>query len=171
MSRFAAAPFSGAVKLASAVSTAALAATSVILARVLPHGAAAPLPDSLLALLALVPACLLAGAILWTVRGYELQPGRLLVRRLLWDTRVDLGALESIARDAQAMRGSIRVMGNGGLFAISGRYRNAALGRYRAFVTDPAKAVVLRGRSSGVIVVSPADPEAFVASARPVSNS
>ncbi len=42
------------------------------------------------------------------------------------------------------MRGSLRLFGNGGMFSITGLYRNRALGNYRAFVTDLKKTVVLR---------------------------
>ena len=53
------------------------------------------------------------------------------------------------------------MFGNGGLFSFSGRFRNREVGPYRAFVTDWTRAVVLfvPGRA---IVVSPADPAAFV---------
>ena len=59
------------------------------------------------------------------------------------------------------MRRSLRVWGNGGLYSVTGIYQNAALGRYRAFVTDPGQAVVLElpGRR---IVISPADPPPFL---------
>jgi len=59
------------------------------------------------------------------------------------------------------LRGSIRLFGNGGFFSFTGVFQSRKLGRYRAFVTDPARCVILRftGR---VVVVSPADPEAFI---------
>jgi len=59
------------------------------------------------------------------------------------------------------MRGSIRTFGNGGLFSFTGFYRNRLLGAYRAFVTDPRQAVVLRFPKRNV-VVSPGAPEEFV---------
>jgi hypothetical protein len=56
------------------------------------------------------------------------------------------------------MRRSLRLFGNGGLFSITGIFQNATLGRYRAFVTDPKQAVVLRYESR-VVVLSPANPD------------
>jgi hypothetical protein len=59
------------------------------------------------------------------------------------------------------MRGSIRTFGNGGAFSFSGVYYNKRLGSYRAFVTDPRRAVVLR-YATRKVVLSPAVPEDFV---------
>ena len=65
------------------------------------------------------------------------------------------------------MRRSIREFANGGLFSYTGGFHNSVLGSYRAFVTDHARTVVLRfpDRAAGdrVVVLSPDDPEAFVA--------
>ena len=60
------------------------------------------------------------------------------------------------------MRGSLRLFGNGGIFSITGLFRNRALGNYRAFVTDLKRTVVLRFPER-IIVVSPECPEKFVA--------
>lgn len=120
----------------------------------------ADLPMLRPAMLALPPMILLPAA-LFVVRGYELRDGVLYVRRLLWTTRIALGELREAAIDPQAGAGSLRLFGNGGLFAFSGWFRNARLGRYRAFVTDWQQAVVLRA-SAGTVVLSPADPASFV---------
>jgi hypothetical protein len=63
------------------------------------------------------------------------------------------------------MRGSLRLLGNGGLFSFSGEFWNRRLGRYRALATDPSRAVVLRypGRT---IVITPHDPQQFIMRAR-----
>lgn len=60
------------------------------------------------------------------------------------------------------MRGSRRICGNGGMFSITGWYRNRALGTYRAFVTNLKDTVVLRFPAR-TIVISPENPERFVA--------
>ena len=59
------------------------------------------------------------------------------------------------------MTGSIRTMGNGGLFSFSGRYRSRKLGSFRAYVTDLRNCVVLK-LAEQVIVISPENPEMFV---------
>jgi hypothetical protein len=65
--------------------------------------------------------------------------------------------------DPEAMSGSIRLAGNGGLFAFTGLYRSRRLGNYRAFATDPENSVVLTF-SERIIVVTPNDPRGFVES-------
>lgn len=108
-----------------------------------------------------VPTLILLASALFAVRGYELRDGVLHVRRLFWTTRVQLGELREALIDPEAGAGSIRLFGNGGLFSFSGWFRNAKLGRYRAFVTDWQEAVVLRA-SVCTVVLSPADPASFV---------
>ena len=113
-----------------------------------------------------VPVLILLAAALFVVRGYEVHDGTLHVRRLLWTTRVALGALNGAIIDPDAGTGSMRLLGNGGLFSFSGWFRNAKLGRYRAFVTDWQHAVVLRA-SNGIMVLSPANPAGFVRDLQP----
>jgi hypothetical protein len=116
-----------------------------------------------------LPLLILAGAALFVIRSYTIEPGELLIRRLLWTTRLPLAGLQSVEAVPDAMRGSVRLFGNGGLFSITGWYRNRALGNYRAFVTDLKKTVVLRFEKK-TVVISPADPERFVAEISPFVN-
>lgn len=111
-------------------------------------------------LFGLCPLLVLLGTLPFTVLGYRLESGRLYVQRLLWMTEVSLDGLQSVEVDPNAMKGSLRSFGNGGLFSVSGWYYSKALGKYRAWVTDLRRTVVLRfeGRA---IVVSPDDPERF----------
>jgi len=109
-----------------------------------------------------LPLLILAGAALFVIRGYTIDPNELLIQRLLWATRLPLAGLKSAEVVPQAMRGSIRLFGNGGLFSITGLYRNRALGRYRAFVTNLKDTVVLRFEIR-TVVISPENPERFVA--------
>lgn len=95
-----------------------------------------------------------------SVRGYELVPGELRIRRLWWDTRWPLDASTRVIVRPHAMQGSWRRWGNDGMFAISGHFAGSGLGRYRAFVTDPARTVVLE-TERGIVVVSPERPAEF----------
>jgi hypothetical protein len=99
-------------------------------------------------------------SVLFVVLGYDVAPGRLYVRRLLWSTTIPLDALESARYDPAAIKCALRVFGNGGLFSFTGVYQNAELGRFRLFATDPKSPVVLRCRGR-VVVVTPAAPHAF----------
>jgi len=105
--------------------------------------------------LAFMPACAL-----FTVRSYTITRGEILVHRLLWATRLPRTGLQSTSVDSEAMRKSIRTCGNGGFFSVTGFYWNKKLGSYRAYVTDPQRAVVLR-YARRTVVVSPDRPVEF----------
>lgn len=111
--------------------------------------------------LAVLLIALLFASALFTVRGYSVRPDAILVHRLFWTTRLPRAGLQSAQVAPNAMRRSIRLLGNGGLFSFTGWFRNKAFGTYRAFVTDPQRAVVLHFRRRTVIV-SPSAPEEFV---------
>ena len=97
----------------------------------------------------------------FSVRGYTVQPGMLLVHRLGWATKIPLAGLVAAGVQPNATVGSIRVFGIGGAFAFVGRFRNSELGSYRAYVTDPDFCVVLDFGSEKVIV-TPDSPSRFV---------
>ena len=109
----------------------------------------------------LVLAGVISAGLVFSVNGYSVRDGRLLVHRLGWATRFALTQLSAFEATPHATMGSIRLLGNGGLFCFIGLYRNSVIGRYRAYLTDPANAVVL-AFGDRKIVVSPDDPPAFV---------
>ncbi len=110
--------------------------------------------------------CLLVvGIAAFSVRGYTVQPGAVLVHRLGWATRIPLRGLVSVEAEPHATHGSIRVLGNGGAFAFTGRFRNSRLGSYRAYVTEPALCVVL-DLGSQKVVLTPDSPVRFVEAVR-----
>lgn len=123
----------------------------------------APVQPPLLATILLigVPPLIVAQTLAGRVRGYTLTEDAITVRRGLWNTRLPLAGLRSVTGDVDAMSGSARVFGNGGLFSITGRYWNRKLGWYRAFATDPSRAVVLR-YADRTIVITPHDPQHFI---------
>lgn len=100
-------------------------------------------------------------ALLLTVRGYRLESGSLYIERLLWKTRIDLRHLRSALADPMAMSWSIRALGNGGFFSVSGLFYSKKLRWYRAWVTNVKDCVVLR-LEDRTVVVSPHDPQKFI---------
>jgi hypothetical protein len=161
MRRFDAASWPTLLKVTSVVATALLAGAGYAVVRAIPRGTRVPFAETFGTLIAFVPPMIAFGALLYVVRGYELGRAELLIQRLLWDTKVSLEGVVRAWHDPEIMRRSLRVWGNGGLYSFTGIYQNAALGRYRAFVTAPRCAVVLElpGKK---IVISPADPAAFL---------
>ena len=124
-----------------------------------------PIPSGLGGMILVWLLVLVVGCAAFTVRGYELEGRMLRVRRLLWETPLNLAELLSVDHNPTAMRWSLRLMGNGGFFAITGWFRNRTLGKYRAFVTDPKRAVVMTF-ADRVVVVSPDPPARFVRAVR-----
>lgn len=155
MTRFRA-PWPGLLIGISVAGTLALVLASAIGLAVLP-----PRPVGPRVALAALPAAVVLGCLVFMVRGYVVTDRELIIQRLGWANRWPLARLESVAVDPQAMRYSLRLWGNGGLFAFCGWFRNKKLGLYRAFATDPKRSVVLRFGSQ-TIVVTPEDPAAFV---------
>lgn len=152
------APWSATVRIVSIVGTLLLGAIGAFQLVALPSPP--PVAWALRWTLAL-PAAILVGSALFTVRGYELGPRRLRVRRLIWSTEVPLEGLRRAWASPEAMSGSWRLFGNGGLFSITGLFRNARLGTYRAFAMDRKRAVVLE-LPRRPVVVTPDSPEAFL---------
>lgn len=106
----------------------------------------------------------------FSVRGFTVRPGELLVHRLGWATKVPLAGLVSVEAEPDATAGSIRLFGIGGAFAFVGKFRNETLGNYRAYVTDPDLCVVL-DFGSEKLVVTPDSPARFVDAATRAANS
>ncbi len=114
----------------------------------------------------LLPVTILVISAFFMIRGYEVRNNVLHIQRLGWRTTLDLVGLESAETDPEAMKGSIRLFGNGGLFCFAGKFRNKKLGSYRAFATDRKLAVVLKFRNK-VVVVTPDKPVDFCELVKP----
>jgi hypothetical protein len=79
--------------------------------------------------------------------------------------RFPLEGLTAAVRDPEVLRGARRRYGSSGLAVIRGQFTSKRLGKFEAFLTDSANAVVLTWPDR-VLAVSPADPEFFIYSAR-----
>ena len=107
----------------------------------------------------------LALAVYWhgaRILAYELAGSSLVVRRAFLSRRFSLEGLASAEVESDVMRGACRVVGNGGLGAVAGLFRSRRWGSFRAYLSDPATAVVLRWKSGACVMVSPAEPRALV---------
>jgi len=113
-----------------------------------------------MALYLAMPLLIIFVSLLFTVRGYTVSGNTLRIKRLLWNTNIDIGMLSTVECDPKAMTGSIRTLGNGGLFSFSGRYRSGKFGSFRAYVTDFKNCVIIKA-SGQITVVSPENPELF----------
>ncbi|MEZ5385594.1 MAG: PH domain-containing protein [Prosthecobacter sp.] len=109
-----------------------------------------------------LPVILLVGCALFTVRGYEIENGILLVPRLLWKTRIPLQSLTHAEHRPGPFGWAWRTCGNGGLYSFSGWYHQKPLGSFRALATRTTDAVILTFSDGKPIVVTPDDPARFV---------
>jgi hypothetical protein len=161
--RYAAAPWSNSLKSLSALSALILVGVSYAASRVIPPQPVAHLVGTAVSVL---PMLILVGSLLFVVSGYELTARELYVQRLLWRTRIPLlDTLQGAALQPDLPRGSLRVVGNGGMFSFTGWFYRRDLGRYRAFVTDWNQALLLR-TTGACVVISPADPQAVLRTIR-----
>jgi hypothetical protein len=117
-----------------------------------------------------VPLLILLGALPFMVRGYVLTQTDVEVRRLGWSTALPLVGLVAVTGEPQGLRGSVRLFGNGGLFAISGWFWNRRIGRFRAYATDPGRAVLLRYRDGSKVLLTPHDVQHFIVRVRMQAN-
>ncbi|HVM18607.1 MAG TPA: PH domain-containing protein [Egibacteraceae bacterium] len=95
-------------------------------------------------------------------RGYRIEPsGQLRVLRRVFGSKQL--RVESAQRTATLLgAGGLRLAGSGGVFGWYGWFWRRETGRYRAYVTDRSRLVACHG-PDGLIIVSPEDPEAFIA--------
>jgi hypothetical protein len=100
-------------------------------------------------------------SLLSIVKGYTVENGDLRVERLVASTRIPLAGLSRVWFEPMAGKDSVRIFGNGGLFSFNGLFCSKRLGRYRAFATNFAHAVVLV-LPRGVVMVTPRNPHAFI---------
>lgn len=108
----------------------------------------------------LLPLIILVAAALFCVRGYTVTPEAVLVKRLFWNTTIPLRSLINMEARPNAMKGSMRVCGNGGIFGFVGWFYSTPLKSYRAYVTSRKSTVILCFPRQ-TFVVSPDDPEGF----------
>jgi hypothetical protein len=154
------APWSRSLKRASAFAVVMLAAIAAAGILIVP----ARMPLARCVMVG-VPVTVWVIAFLSIVSGYSLTATQLEVQRPLWSTAIPLAQLLSVAGDAEVFKGSLRLSGNGGIFSFTGWFWKRRLGCYRAFATDPARAVILKF-DKRTIVVTPDDPQRFIVRVR-----
>lgn len=155
------APWSRSLRLLTAVAVIVLVSVALAILLIAPR-----LPPPVRVALVGAPLLVLLLALLFMVRGYIVTESQIEVRRLGWRTILPLAGLVAVTGEPEGMRGSLRLLGNGGLFAICGWFWNRRIGRYRAYATDPERAVLLRYRDGAKVVLTPHDVQHFIVRVR-----
>ncbi|WP_440903371.1 helix-turn-helix domain-containing protein [Catenovulum sp. SX2] len=98
--------------------------------------------------------------LLFSVKGYSIKDGCLLIHHLGWSSKYALSDISQVEVNPQAMMGSIRLFGIDQLYAAVGHFKNDVLGKYQAYATNAQNSVVLT-ISGKTFVITPDDPQAF----------
>jgi hypothetical protein len=96
--------------------------------------------------------------------GYKVTTDTLIICRPLMNVRIKRADIKSVNTiDKEEISGSIRTFGVGGLFGYYGCFANYTLGSMTWYATRKDKAVLITLFNNKNIVVTPNEPEAFVA--------
>jgi hypothetical protein len=101
------------------------------------------------------------GSLALRIRGYLLNSQRLLIQYGWSGRQVPLNEIESVEPVREVFRGSFRTFASGGLWSFLGRFRSSRFGSFSAYVSDPARAVLIATKKRP-LVVSPDDPAGFI---------
>ena len=98
--------------------------------------------------------------------AYDVSDGCLMV--VFHAGKKYFGPVVSCTRVTEGIPFTVRLFGNGGLFAGTGIFWNRQYGVFRAYATSarPCDAVLVQTRD-GKVLITPADPPAFVEAAQP----
>lgn len=119
------------------------------------------LPLGIDLVVAALPVVYALAYMLRAIRGFALSRDAVFVRRFLWTTAEPLDGLQSAVIDTDALAGAERLRSRPGGFGVGGWYWCARFGRFRGYLTNRNRPVVLR-LERGVIILTPDDPDAFV---------
>jgi Bacterial PH domain len=126
-------------------------------------------PRDLLTLLAVMLASAVGVCIVWgfAPTAYELDEGQLRIRRNIFGTvAFQIQGPADRPDPSNFGFGGLRVFGSGGAFGWYGRFWRPGLGFYRAYVTDRSTLVSVP-TNRGLVILSPAEVDAFVSQVRP----
>ena len=105
---------------------------------------------------------IILGSAAFGVYGYSIQNKNIKILRLGWSKDIALSQIKTIEVKPNAMMGSLRKWGIGGLFSYLGYFSNQILGDYKAYATHRKKTVLITTKENNQIVISPNAPQLFV---------
>lgn len=96
--------------------------------------------------------------------SYTLSHGQLMINRPVATVKIDRSLVQTVELlEKDAIRWSVRIFGVGGLFGYYGRFANTKIGGMTWYATRRSRAVLLRLADGKKIVLTPDEPERFVA--------
>lgn len=100
---------------------------------------------------------------LYSIKGYSIDHHSIHIYRPIGTKSYKLDQFTEIITGLSHIKKSLtlRLWGNGGLFSITGLFWNKKLGKFKAYLSDPSKCIILIGATQK-IAISPDPPEEFV---------
>lgn len=103
----------------------------------------------------------------YSTSGYEINDGMLKIKRPFGAKIFDMQQFKMAEKIAtKEIRYSFRTFGNGGLFGYYGKFWNKKFGSMTWCATNLKNAVLIRLNDGRKIIVTPDDPELFLAAIR-----
>jgi hypothetical protein len=104
------------------------------------------------------------GVFLYRPINYVLTDKELIIHRHLTDIKFDKNEIKSVEQiDNDKLKWSVRTFGVGGLFGYWGRFANTKIGSMTWYATRRNNAVLVTTINNKKIVLTPNEPEKFVA--------
>jgi len=104
------------------------------------------------------------GTFLFRPINYSLTDDKLIIHRPLTDVKIDRKEIKSVEQlDKEKLAWTFRTFGVGGLFGYWGRFANRKIGSMTWYATRKNKAVLVTTVRNKKIVLTPDEPEQFVA--------
>ena len=118
-----------------------------------------------------IPGFVIIGLLLIYFSAYAFRPGnytlatdKLIVHRPLTNVNINRSEIKSVEQiDKEKLEQTIRTFGVGGLFGYFGKFANKKLGSMTWYATRRNKAVLISTVDNKKIVLTPDNPEEFVA--------
>jgi hypothetical protein len=96
--------------------------------------------------------------------GYKVTQDEVIVKRPIGDVHIRRDSIASVEKGAKdALKGSIRCFGDGGLWGFYGVFRNRYYGRMTWYVTRKDRIAVIKTIENKVIILSPDEVDELIA--------
>lgn len=97
--------------------------------------------------------------------NYAVSDDKLLIHRMIKDVEIKRNNIKSVEMiDESKVKNSIRTFGSGGFFGSYGKFWNSTLGSMTWYITRRENFVLVTTNDEKKILLTPDEPEAFVAS-------
>ena len=114
--------------------------------------------------ISLVLVSILVGSYLFRITAYEVTPHQLIIHRPFNNKVLEhTDILKVDLLEAGALKHSMRLFGNGGLFGYYGKFSNPRFGYMSWYATNRANPVLLHMRGGKKVIITPDDAGAFIA--------